>query len=451
MIPQLRPYQSEAIVRIRQAAQEGSRAILVVSPTGSDKTTIASDLARRSVANGRSVLWLAHRGELVDQAFDRLGEFGLECGVISASSTRQPNPYHPVQVASIQTLLARNLRPKADVIVWDECHHTVSDLWSGLASDYRASTLIGFTATPERSDGRGLAAVYSRIVVAARVRELVALGHLVPTTIERPGRKLRNGSIAQRPVDAWQKHARGRHAIVFSPSVIAAQQHAAEFVELGVSAEVLTGTTPAAVRSEMLARFKNGELLVLVNVMVLTEGFDAPETSCIILARSCGTAGTYLQMAGRGLRPAPGKRDCVLIDLHGVSHVLDHPEDDREYSLEGKGIRSSGADDVDPGTSCRVCGAPTVPGEPCPDCGTEPKEIKAPEVTGDPLVRYAAKRAESDDRRAATLARWIAVGIDKGWKSGASFHKYRAVYGAQPTAAITTAARAMLAEMGRAA
>lgn len=446
MTPQLRPYQLDAIAALRLAASQGSRAVLAVSPTGSGKTTIASQIAASAVARGRRVLWLAHRAELVEQAFDRLCEFGLEVGCIAASSSRPPNPYCPVQVASIQTLLARNERPRADILIYDECHHAVSDEWSTLVRDYSNATLLGFTATPERSDGKGLGAIFDRIVVVARVRELVDDGYLVPCDLIRPADRLRAGSIAQRPVDAYLAHARGRRCIVFSPSVPAAEAHAEEFNGLGVMARVVTGKTPRAERELLMTAFKTGKIQVLVNVYVATEGFDVPNVSAVILARGCGTAGTYIQMAGRGARPSPGKSEYLLIDLHGVSHVHGSPEDDREYSLDGKGIRRAQDLEIDMGASCRVCGAPIEPGEACAECGTAPRELEPPKVTGDPLVKYAAKRREDDGKRAETLARWMRDCASKGHKAGAARHRYRAVYGEWPPHAVEHAAHALLKE-----
>lgn len=442
--PALRQYQLDAIQRTRLAASQ-SRTVLVVSPTGSGKTTIASEIARSAVSRSKRVLWLAHRSELIEQGFDRLREFGLAVGAIAATNTRPPNPYAPVQVASIQTLLARPAtRPDADLVIWDEVHHSVSDEWSALAQFYSTKTLLGFTATPERSDGKGLGAIFQRLVVAARVQELVEMGHLVPCDIRRPSRRLKPGTIAQRPVDAYLSEARGRRTICFSPSVGAANVHAEEFNGLGIRARVITGDMPAAERGLYLGAFKRGDIDVLVNVYVLTEGFDCPETSCVILARGCGTTGVYLQMTGRGLRPAHGKKDCLLIDLHGVSHVHGHPQDDREYSLDGKGIRRAGDMEVDPQGSCRVCGAPTSPGEACAECGTAPKQIEPPKVTGDPLEKYAKKRAEDNSQKAATYARWIADAIGKGYRVGAAKGKFKAVYGEWPSVRIEMDARAIL-------
>lgn len=453
---ELRDYQVQTVANTRRAvvdlrAQARLRgddapgaAVLVVSPTGSGKTTMASDMVRGAIERSRTALWLAHRNELVEQGFDRLTAFGLTAGAIAASNTRPPNPYAQVQVASIQTLIARNLRPKADVIIWDEAHHAPSDLWSGIAKDYAGSTLIGFTATPERSDGRGLGAIYQDLVVAASVQELTTQGFLVPCDIRRPASRLRPNQIAKRPVDAYREEAMGRRAIVFSPSIKAAVVHAEEFAAHGIRAEVVTGDTPHVERQRLFDEVRRGTLRVLVNVYVCTEGLDVPEIDCVILARSCGTMGVCLQMTGRGLRPAPGKSDCLLIDLHGVTHVFGHPADERTYSLEGKGIRAANDVEVDTQGSCRVCGAPIVAGEACAECGTEPKQIKPPSVANVALVKYAAKRRESEGDRAKTLARWMAAARAAGWKPSQPKMKYRAVYGDWPPAAIVERARELL-------
>ncbi len=178
---------------------------------------------------------------------------------------------------------------------------------------------------------------------------------------------------------------------------------------------------------------------VLVNCMVLTEGWDSPETSCCILARGCGSVGTYLQIVGRVLRPAPGKTGALLIDLTGRS-FYDHgpPDADRLYSLTGKGIRKKDeAEDF---------------GKPCPVCGQLAEgqsRVEGPRYTGDELAeRYAGKRAEDEERRDETLARWFAESKSRtdaagrkgdGWKWSA-VAKFNAVYGSRPNASVLAAA-----------
>ncbi len=440
----LRDYQATGIDRIRSAARMGSRAICAVAPTGAGKTQIGAEIVRACVAKGHHALWLAHRVELIDQAITRLREHDLIVGAACATSQNPPNPYAPVQVGSVQTLLARNLRPRAQVVILDEAHHFVADEFHALARDYPDSLVIGLTATPERGDGRGLGALFSRLVVVSRVRELVAEKYLVPSQVIAPKDKLRAGTIAQKPVDAYKEHAAGRSTIVFAGSVEIAERYAQDFRDAGIEARCIHGETDPAERALYLDAFKRGAFPVLTNCYVLTEGTDIPICSCIIISRSCGTAGTYLQMVGRGLRTYPGKADCVILDLHGVSHVHGHPEDDRQYSLEGRGIRRDTDTPVDT-PYCRVCGCPIQAGETCPECGTAPRTLEPPRVTGEKLIPYARKRAENDDARAKTLARWISVGAKAGYKPNWAKAKYRAVYGTWPAYAIEQTARAILA------
>ncbi len=190
---------------------------------------------------------------------------------------------------------------------------------------------------------------------------------------------------------------------------------------------------------------------VLCNVATLTVGVDLPITSCIILARSIGTQGLYLQICGRGLRLYPGKVNCIIGDLHGVSYDLGRPEDEREYSLEGNAIRLKGEDDeVVTQSYCRVCKMPIEPGEVCASCGTPPKEIPIPEVTGDKIVKYAAKRAEGPDKRRSTLLRWVQEAIIAGHKPAKCKYKYDAVYNEHlPWDQLSSAVREVNARIGK--
>lgn len=412
----LRPYQSAAIDRVRACFGDPDvRRVLVVAPTGAGKTVMLSRCIAGHLDGGtdRRALVIVHRRELVDQTQGKLAA----CGVRSR-----------VWVETVQALAASGQYPRASLIIVDEAHHYVADTWRESMQRYGETPCVGFTATPERGDGRGLGDLFQRLVVAATPSELQAIGALVPCEVIGPGRRLGPGEIAQRPVDAYGRHAAGQPAIVFSPSVKAAERHCAEFRAAGISAGYVHGSMRAAARDDVVARFRAGSLRVLVNCMVLTEGFDAPRAAVCILARGASTVGAYIQMVGRVLRPSPGKASAMLLDLVGAAHVHGAPDADRVYSLDGKGIRASDGEELT--QFCGSCGALWTPPE-CAECGHV--YARAPEtVTGDRLERYAAKRAEGETERAATLRRWMSEGAAKGYKPGWALAKYKAVYGTWP-------------------
>jgi DNA repair protein RadD len=435
--PQLRPYQLRAIEGLRACVTAGRRAPLVVAPTGAGKTTVFCELARLHLEQGGHVLVLVHRTELLQQAADRLGTFGIRAGIIAASDTRGANPFARCQVAMVPTLISRGVRPKASMVINDEAHLSVAAEWRQLNASYDDALRIGFTATPFRADGTGLGELYDDIVPVASIRELTDAGHLVPCEILRPKSSLRSGQIAQRPVDAYLEHARGQRAVVFSPHVKAAVEHTTEFREAGVQVACITGDMDPMVRRRALADYEAGRVSVLVNVMVLTAGWDSPSTSCAILARGFGHLGLYLQVVGRILRPAPGKDRALLVDLRGITHVLGDPDQDVEYSLDGAGVRKK--DDVVTGALCAVCGVPLVDGR-CTDCMRPGIELEAPTVVGVALSKYERMRQDTDEERAERLSKWILDARAKGHKEGAALYRYSAVYGGWPSPSIKRAA-----------
>src|SRR3990172_812358 len=179
----LRPYQSEAIAALRDMLRRGLRRVILVSPTGSGKTVMACALMQSAVARGNRVLVLAHRKELIDQCSEKLDRFGVPHGVQMAEHPRW-RPQDPVQVASVATLIRRLTgprRPEAELIVVDECHHARAETYQKILDSYPGAPVIGLTATPWRSDGKGLGELFQDRVVAATVAQLTASGDLVPS------------------------------------------------------------------------------------------------------------------------------------------------------------------------------------------------------------------------------------------------------------------------------
>ena len=277
------------------------------------------------------------------------------------------SPFSPVQVASVQTLVASPERaPRADFLVIDECHHWAAEEFRGAADALGARWVVGLTATPERADGRPLGDVFDDLVCACHYSALVGSGVLTPIRILRPAEELQAG-LAQDPLEAYQQRGEGRRGFLFTRSIEEARALAARFTQAGVSAEAVDANTPKEQREASIARLRSGETRILTNVYALTEGVDVPEASVCILARGVGHVSQYLQICGRILRAFAGKADALLLDLHGVSHRFGAPIEDRDYSLEGEGIRRK------PQAALRVCmhcGFTYEPGPPkCPRCG----------------------------------------------------------------------------------
>jgi len=271
--------------------------------------------------------------------------------------------------------------------VFDECHHVVADTWARIAAAYSASHLLGMTATPQRSDGSPLGDVFDSIVVGATVAQLTALGHLVPCRIWAPPGVLDAAELATTPLQAYQQHGEGDRAVIFCATVDHAERTAEEFIAAGVPAEAVHGKLGADERKQRLGRLASGQTRVICNVFVLTEGWDLPAVAVCVLARKPQFAGTYLQMVGRVLRPAPGKSTATLLDLCGSSLAHGPPEMDRTYTLDGKGIAAVKREPI---RQCPHCGGvfmQTADGM-CPQCGMKLpfKKVKAPESVGVGLV-----------------------------------------------------------------
>ncbi len=361
----LRDYQSRAVRGVYREWSHGRRTVLVVVPTGGGKTIIALHVIMQALATNERVLFVVHTRDLLRQTVKTLR---AALGNVTVSAD---NPHAPVFVATVQGLMTREKLPQAHLIVLDEAHHHIADEWGKVVRRYPMARILGLTATPERQDGRPLGDLFEALVVGALYSELIEAGHLVDCMVYQPPSdgSVNSGDLACNPVDAYEKHAPGSRAFCFAHNVKLAKRWANEFDERGHPAGVIVGTTPnkgALGRERLIEQFSAGSLDVLSNVYCLTEGIDVPAAATCILARSCRHVGTFLQMVGRILRPSEGKTLAVLIDLSGATHLHGMPTEDREYSLEGEGIRR-----INPGSlrTCPECGCTAPSGASCPECG----------------------------------------------------------------------------------
>lgn len=427
----LRDYQTRTVTQARELVARGSRALCLVIPTGGGKTRTAAAICESAIARGNRVLWCAHRAELVDQAADTLAGLGLAVSVVRADDPRT-NPDAPVTVASIPTLAARpGCRPEARIVVLDECHHVAAATWRAIAADYSGAVLLGLTATPERSDGSPLGDVFEEMVVGAQYSDLIRQGHLVDCDVIAPPRRL-SSAVAQDPAEAYLEHGRGRPGLVFTATVAESVSCVERLRAAGIRAAHVDGQSTD--RADLIRAYRAGELDVLSSCAVLTEGFDAPRAKVAVLARSCGSQLTYLQIVGRVLRP-DGTGTALLLDLVGAVHEHGWPTEDRQYSLAGEAIRRASEAEVTiwQCPACGHCQSAAPARRRCPRCGSTMPEPEPLRIARERLERQARNERATPEQQAEAL-RWLVVRERQAGRSPyRAVHIFRARYHREPT------------------
>lgn len=464
----LRPYQADVVAEFIRM-REGNGPIILVAPTGAGKTVIGAAIIKHEISTERKVLVLAHRREIIAQTSQKLFAAGISHGVIQAGFPTRP--LEAVQVASISTLHARALRretmslPPADLVVIDEAHHCPANSYRAIIEKYPDAALLGLTATPCRGDGRGLGGIFDTLIECPQVADLIAQGFLVKTKVYAPvnpdlkGVRIvagdyNEGQLADRMdhprligdiVTHWHRYGEQRKTVAFCVSVAHSLHLREEFIKSGVRCEHIDGSTPKAERDASLARLAAGEIEIIVNCMVLTEGWDLPEAGCCILARPTKKMGLYRQMIGRVLRPAEGKSDAIILDHAGAVYQHGFVEDPVDWTLDPDRRATSpkhAARSANPTSrliECTGCGAVRVGGEPCDHCGFLPQRVprSVPFADGDlGLVDRARRTANEAVYDAAERARWhamlIQIGFEHDYKPGWAAHKYKEKFGTFP-------------------
>lgn len=408
---ELRPYQQDLKAQIVALIRQGHKRILVCLPTGGGKTTIFGDIVAGSARKGNGCLVVAHRAELITQAHSRLDLFGVIAGRIMGGKHKYAGDR--VNVASIQTLARREM-PAAQVVIVDECHRaTKSNQYSKLLAAYPDAVILGFTATPIRLDGRPLGDFFQAMAQGVTVRELIDQGHLVAARYFRSSETIDTEDLAtdkksgdydtaqlfQRAdkqtlyegvVSNWQRLANGLKTVVFCVNVEHSQKTTAAFKAHGIAAAHVDGTTPQAQRDRILADLTSGAITVVCNVGILTEGWDLPAIGCVILNRATASLGLFLQAVGRGLRPAPGKEYCIVLDMGGNTKRHGFAEDTRPWSLAAKKkkpgtapVKECKAELADANFPGELCGCLNrASAQFCEDCGAPfpPPKVEPPKV-----------------------------------------------------------------------
>lgn len=348
---ELRPYQEAARRAVEAEWEAGRRRTLLVLPTGTGKTVVFAHVAKDVVDAGGRVLILAHRGELLEQAADKLSAAtGLGCSVEKAERTGA-GEWFRVTVGSVQTMMRekrlRRFEPDAfDAIVVDEAHHALSDSYQAVLGHFPEARVLGVTATPDRADKRDLGAYFQSIAYEYTLPRAIKEGHLcpikaqtVPLRLDLDGVRVTRGDFAAADVgsaldpyleqiaDEMAAACRGRKTVVFLPLVATSKKFRRILEERGFRAAEVNGES--ADRAETLAAFDGGAYDVLCNSMLLTEGWDCPSVDCIVVLRPTKSRPLYAQMVGRGTRLSPdtGKEELLLLDFlwHSENHELCRP------------------------------------------------------------------------------------------------------------------------------
>lgn len=425
----------------------GKRAPLVVAPCGSGKTVCFSAFTKRAVNNGKRVMILAHREELLDQISDTLGRFKVRHEFISAG--RPMFPEIQVQVAGVFSAVRRLNKIKApDLIICDEAHHlSPGSSWVKIFDHFHKAWRIGVTATPQRLSGEPLGYAFDHMILGPTAAELISAGHLskyklyAPSTISTEGMHMVAGdfkhdelsiasdkpSITGDAIKHYTRLAHGKRAVVFCVSLEHASHVRDQFSSAGIKAEVIDGTMEKMDRRILVNSFREGRTLVLVSVGIVSEGFDLPAIECAIMLRPTASLALWIQQSMRALRVCPGKDHAIILDHAGNCARHGMPDDTHEWSLEGSARRKKSEAPKVSVRTCPDCFA-CMPGskEVCPYCGhvftpqgrqIEHKEGELVEI--DPAVMRRKRLAEQS--KAKTFEELVEIGKKRGYKNAYSW------------------------------
>ena len=398
----LKPYQEIAVDDAATALDKHKNTI-VVAPTGAGKTIMLSALVGKRFKVGNKVLVLQHRDELVRQNKTKFSRVNPDITTSIVDGSEKDWSGSTI-FSMVQTLSRENNLSNInhfDLVVVDESHHAVADTYMRIINKVKEANnsveIVGFTATPNRGDKKGLKKVFTNCSHQIEISTLIREGFLVPPKtfvidvgvqkdlanvrktvtdfdMSEVEKIMNKRAINEKIVAEWQDKAETRKTVVFCSTINHAQDVCDEFRRANIRAEIVTGDTPAEERKQILKDLEHGDVQVVVNVAVLTEGFDAPPISCIVLTRPCSYKSTMVQMIGRGLRTVsqeeyPGliKKDCIVLDF-GTS-VLTHGSLDEGVNLDGDAHLNAGAT---PLKICPECQSEVpLSSRECPICGHE--------------------------------------------------------------------------------
>lgn len=461
MFTTLRPHQQDAIDNVRQAYREGHRRIVLQAPTGAGKTLMGTAMIYAALQKGGRVIFTVPAISLINQTVLALRKEGIEEVGVMQADHEMTNGDMPVQVCSVQTLSRRKI-PEATMVIIDECHvwFQMYGQWM-LDPQWKDVPFIGLSATPWT---KGLGAWYSKLIIGTTTKELIAEGVLSDFKVFAPyspdlsevrtqagdyvvtdlAKVMNTNTLVADAVETWKRRAEGRPTLVFAVDCAHAQALQRHFIAAGIPADYQDANTKMDVRTAIRSRFHDGSVKVVVNVGTLTTGVDW-DVRCIQFCRPTRSEMLFVQIIGRGLRTAPGKDHCLILD-HSDNHfrlgfvtdiVHDELHDGKEPAAKEKAI--------DLPKVCRGCGALIPPRTPvCPHCGfkAEPRNGMLCFADGE-LVELERKQREQREHvkvidiiagygKQAVFSQFLHIARSRGYKDGWAKNKYREVFQVWP-------------------
>ena len=431
---ELREYQQDLYRKTVDAFRQGNKRVLVTVGCGAGKSYIFAKMAERTKG---PVLVLTHRRELLDQTGHLFREHGIDARI--------------EMILTEANRLGEHERPA--LIITDEAHLSRSNSWMKVLDYYNTHT-VGFTATPVRLDGKPLGDIYSALVTGVSVRWLIDNHRLAPyeyyapTVVETEGLRVQAGDYVIKDLEqlmsdraiysdvlkSWERFAKGQKTIAYCVSVKHAQETARMFTEAGYPAVEIDGGTPPKKRAKIMQNFRDGKIMVLCNVGIISEGVSIDDVTCCLLLRPTESHALYWQQAMRCMRYQPGKI-ATIIDCVGNYTRNPLPDADVEWSLT-QSVRKKARVNEEGDFVIRTCPScfkvfKTAPV--CPYCGTEyplhPRELKAHQdvelasITAEEAeeVERRRKQARMEQGKAKTFPELLAIGRERGYKNPAAW------------------------------
>lgn len=444
----LRDYQQKAIELLRDSLRRGKKRPVLMAPTGAGKTVIAAAIINMAREKDKKVIFCVPSLSLIDQTVERfqangIWDIGVMQGMHELTDWRMP-----VQVCSIQTLMRRKI-PEADIVIVDEAHVMFKFMhdWVGY-EEWKDIPFVGLSATPWQ---RGMGRIWDDLIIAVTTQELIERGHLSDFKVYAPAHPdlkgvktvagdydlkglaeaMDQGQLVADVVSTWLERGENRQTICFAVNRTHAKHIQQQFIEAGVVAEYMDAHTDRLARNEIVKRFDNGDVKVICNVGVLTTGFDA-DVRCIILARPTKSEILYTQMIGRGLRTAPGKDHCLILDHSDTTLRLGFVTEIHHTELDdGERKRAEPKPKERLPKECPQCSFLRPPKvRECPACGFVPSprsDVENAEGELYELTRDKAVKAKDwpTERKIAFYRELIRYAKDKGWSPGWAYYAYK--------------------------